>query len=171
MWRSGFGNFVEGVGDGKDQVADTSAGGCGDGVEGQIAFGAKAAQFIEMRTVGGGIELCSDDDHGLFAERGAEGEQLAANDFVRVDGIGVGEIAGIDQVNEEPRALDVPQEANTKTGAFVRTFDQAGQIGHNEGPADVVAFFSGSAAGGLRNAVGADATEIGLKSSEWIVGN
>src|ERR1700747_1443962 len=88
-----------------------------------------------------------------------------------MDGIGVGEIAGVNEVNEKPCALDVTQKANAEARAFVRALNQARQIGYNEGASDVVAFFSGAAAGGLRNAIGADDTKIWLKRSERIVGN
>src|SRR5207302_732145 len=73
------------------------------------------------------------------------------------------------QVNEEPRALHVAQKANAESSTFVRALDQAGQIGYNESATDVVAFFSGTAAGGLRHAVGADDAEIWLERSERII--
>src|SRR6266851_10060550 len=81
MRRSGLGNFIEGVGGGQDQVADTFASGSGNRMEWQSAFSAKGAEFIEMRMVGSSVELGGYDDHRLFAKRGAEGDQFAVDDF------------------------------------------------------------------------------------------
>ncbi len=61
------------------------------------------------------------------------------------------------------------QKANAEASTLVRAFDQAGQICHYERAADVVAFFSSAAAGGLRNAVGADYAEVWLQRGERII--
>ena len=52
-----FGNLVEGVGDGADEVFDAGAGGGGDGVEREIVFFAEGAEFVDASWVGGGVKF------------------------------------------------------------------------------------------------------------------
>ncbi len=75
--RLGGAKAVERVGHGAHQLRDAFAGGGRDGVELQAARGAEIAQFFEPRAVGGRVELCGHDDHGLFGEFFAERGQLA----------------------------------------------------------------------------------------------
>src|SRR6266478_3321767 len=133
MRRDGLGNFVELVSNGKDQIANAFASGRGNGVERQIVLGAEGAQFCEMCGISCGVQLSGNDNHGLFAKRRAKSEQFAIDDFVRVYGIGIREIAGVNQVNEQPLALDVAQETNAKARAFVRAFVVADLPGLIEG--------------------------------------
>ena len=123
--RGGFGNFVEGVCDGKNEVANAFAGGGGNCMEGEIALLAEVAELFQACAVCGGVEFGRHDHHWLFTEACAESEQLAADNFKRSDRIGVGEIAGVDQVNEDASALDVAQKADAETSTFVRAFNQA----------------------------------------------
>jgi hypothetical protein len=162
--------LVEGVGDGKDQVADAFAGGGGNRVEREIALFAEVAELFEACAVGGGVEFGGYDDHWLFAEAFAESKQLAIDDFKRADGIGVDEIAGIDQMNKDARAFHMAQKPDAEAGAFMRAFNQAGKIGDDEGAADIGGAFVGASAG-LRNAVGADDSEIRFEGGEWVIGN
>jgi len=171
MRCSRFGNFFESVGEGQDKIADAFAGGRGNGVKGELALGAKIAQLHQACAVGSGVELGGHNNHRFFAKRFVKRAKFAIDDFEGVHGVGVGEIAGVDQVNEKPRAFDMTQETDAEAGAFVRAFDQAGQVGNDEGAADIVAFFAGAAAGRLRHAIGADNTEIRLERGERIICN
>ena len=65
-------------------------------MERQVLLGAESAKLIKVSAISRRVQLCSNNDHGLFAERGAKGDQFAINDVVRVYGIGVGKIAGVD---------------------------------------------------------------------------
>jgi len=123
MWRGRLGDFVERVGDGQNELADAFTGGGGNSVEREIVRGAEIAEFFEMCAIGGGVELCGYDDHGFFAEQFAESQEFTVDDFVRVDWISVGEIAGVDQVDEDAGALDVTEETYAEAGAFVSPLD------------------------------------------------
>ena len=83
-------------------------------------------QRLEPCAVGCGVQLGRNHDHGLFDERFAEGGKLTLDDFKGVDRVIVGRIARINQMNKEPGALNVAEEANAEAGALVRAFDEAG---------------------------------------------
>src|SRR5438128_11014414 len=99
-WRC-FWNFVEGVGDGANEVFNASASGGGNGVELQIVFFAEGAKFIDARLVGRGVEFRRDDDHGFFGEGFAEGAEFAGDDFERFDWVSVCSIAAVNEVDNE----------------------------------------------------------------------
>ncbi len=61
--------------------------------------------------------------------------------------VGIGGVAGVDQVDEETRALDVLEESDAEAGAFMRTFDEAGEIGDNKSAAEFCTVTAGSAVG------------------------
>ena len=55
-----------------------------------------------------------------------------------LDRIAAAALADIHQMHEQPRALDVPQELDAKAVPLVRAFDQAGNIGDDEGRVIIV---------------------------------
>src|ERR1700730_3112864 len=70
------GNFVQGVGDGANQLFYTFAGSGGDGMEFEMRPPAKIAQRFEARAVGRSGELGGHHDQGLFRKSFAESGQL-----------------------------------------------------------------------------------------------
>ena len=54
------------------------------------------------------------------------------DDFKIADGIAIVEVADVDEVRDEPRALEMFQEASAEAGAFVSAFDKTGDIGDDE---------------------------------------
>ena len=76
---------------------------------------------------------------GLSASAGTERRQLAANNLEIAHRIAIGGVAGVHQMRDQSRALDVLQKAHAQPRAFVRAFDQPGQIGHDKRAADVAA--------------------------------
>ncbi len=79
-------------------------------------------------------------------------------------GIAVGGVAGVDQMRDQARALDVPQKADAQPHAGMRAFDQAGQIGDDErAPAHVPTF--------SRSAVGGNHAEARLERGKRIIGD
>src|SRR5262245_66624930 len=104
-------------------------------MERQFALRAELAEFLESRAVGSGVELGSHDDHRFFAELFAECQKFVVDGCKRVEGIGVSEIAGVNQVNEQARAFHMAQKANAETRPFVRAFDQARQDRNTKHPA------------------------------------
>src|SRR6059058_4972947 len=99
MRGGGLGDFVERVGNREDHVADAFASSSRNCVKWKIALGAEIAEFFQARAVCRGVEFGGHDDHGFFAEAFAKGEQFAVDDFKRVDWTGVGEIAGVNQMD------------------------------------------------------------------------
>ncbi len=157
-------NLVQSIGHGTDEILHAIACGGGDGVEFKAALFAEITQRFEARAVGGGIQFGGNQDHGLFGERFAEGGKLAVDHFEGMDRVIVVRIARINQMNKEPRALDVAEEANAQASAFVRAFDEAGEIGDDKGATKLGAVPAGAA-------VGVDDAEIRLKRGERIVGD
>src|SRR6267378_2887096 len=78
-FRQGAGNFVERVGHRADEIADTFAGGGGDGMKFKFVFLAKIAERFEACAVRGGVELGRHDNHWFFYEGFAEGAQFTGN--------------------------------------------------------------------------------------------
>ena len=68
-------------------------------------------------------------DLGLVVEAGAIAVELAADDAPGVERV-VGR--AVDQVEQQPRALDVAEEAVADAGAFGGALDQAGDVGEHE---------------------------------------
>ena len=155
---------IQGIGHGTDEILYAVTRNGGDGVKLEAALLAELAQGFEARAVGGGIEFGRDHDHGFFGQRFAEGGKFAVDDFKRMDRVIFVRIAGINQMNKEPRALDMTEEADAEAGAFVRAFDEAGEIGDDKGAAEFGAVPAGAA-------VGVDDAEIGLERGEGIVGD
>jgi len=139
-------NLVEGIRHRAYKFLYTFTGRCRDCVKFQAAFGTKLLQLFQLRPISRGIELRRDDDHRLLVERAAEGVQLARNHFKRVNGIFGREVARVDQMREQPRALNVLQKSDTEPGAFVRTLDQTRKVRDDKRSADLFA----------RSAVGID---------------
>ena len=78
-----------------------------------------------------------------------------------MDGVAIVPIAGIHQVRDQARALHVLQESDSQSGAFVRAFNQAGNVGdHKRAPV---------ARSCVR--IGGNHPQMRLQRGEWIRGN
>src|SRR5260370_30251638 len=109
----------------------------------------------------GGIKLGGHNDHLFFGERFAESTQLTGNDFEGMHWIGVARVASVDEMNEQPGALDVAEKSNSEAGSQMRAFDQTWKIGDDKGAAELRTLRTGAAGGG-------DYTQIGLDGGEPI---
>ena len=69
---------------------------------------------------------------GFSASFSLNAASSPADDLEIVHGIAVGSVAGVDQMRDQARALDVLQKADAQSRAGVRAFDQAGQIGDDK---------------------------------------
>ncbi len=147
--RLGRRQAVQRIGHGAHQLRDAFAGSGRDGVKFEPARGAKFAQFFKARAVRRRVQFCGHDDHRLLRKFFAERGKLSGNDLKIVHGIAVGSVAGVDQMRDQPRALDVPQKSDAQSSAGVRAFNQAGQIRHDKrAPAALFRWLSRSAVGG-----------------------
>ena len=72
------------------------------------------------------VGLGQRDDLRLVVEAGAVAVELAADDAPGLDRVVAG---AVDQVEQQPRALDMAEEAVADPGAFGRALDQAGDVG------------------------------------------
>ncbi len=143
------GQAIQRVGHGAHQLRDAFARGGRNGVKLESARGAKIAQLFKARAVGRGVQFCGHNDHGLLGKFFAERGQLARDDLEVVHGIAVGSVAGVDQMRDQPRALDVLQKSDAQARAGVRAFDQAGQVrDHERAPAAFLRRLSRSAVRG-----------------------
>ena len=111
-----------------------------------------------MLSIRGGVKLRGDDDHRFFSQRWAERGQLVFDNFKIADGIAIVCVAGIHEMRDQSRALDMLQEARAQPRAFVRAFDQSRQIRDNKR----------AALPGRSIGIGGDDTEMRLKCSEGI---
>ena len=127
-----FRNAVERVGHGAHQFDDAFPVAEEIAVKFKAAFRGKSAQLFEVLAIGRGVELGRHDDHRLLRQRRAEGGELALDDFEIVHRVAIVRIARIHQMRDQPRALDVLQEADAQPDAFVRAFDQARHIGDHK---------------------------------------
>ena len=75
------------------------------------------------------VDLRQRDDLGLVVEPLAVGVELGAHGLVVFAGVLAG---AVDQMQQHAAALDVAEEAVAEAGAFVRAFDQAGDVGQHE---------------------------------------
>ncbi len=117
---------IERVGHSAHQFGDAFAGGRGDSVKLETLCGAVRARAVQAFVVGGGVEFGGHHDHGFIRQRRAEGRQLAADNLEVVHWIAVRCGAGVHQVRDQARALDVLQKAHAQPGTFVRAFNQPG---------------------------------------------
>ena len=157
-------NLVQSVGDRADEVFHPVTSDSRNWMELKVVVLAEITKGFKPRAIGGGVQLGGDDDHRFFCERRAKGMEFAIDDFEGMNRVISVRIARVDQMNEEARAFDVAEEANAEAGAFVRAFDEAGQIGDDESAAELRAMSAGAA-------VSVDNAKVGLERSEWIVGN
>jgi hypothetical protein len=88
-------------------------------------------QSADRIDIGHGIDFAGAQNHRFSSQRLTERRQFAHQHFEIVDRIAPG-FGNIDQMNQQTGALDVPQKLNSEAVAFVRAFDDAGNIGHNE---------------------------------------
>jgi len=82
-----------------------------------------------------------------------------------VHGIAIGSVARVNQVRDDPGALDVFQKSDAQARAGMRAFDQAGQVCHHE-RASAALFRRLS-----RSAVRGNDAEAGLERRERIIRN
>jgi len=80
-------NFIEGVGDGTDQIFHAVTDNRRYSVEFKVALLAKIPKLIEMRRIGRSVQLGGNDNHRLFDKRSAKSFQLSIDDLKRVDRI------------------------------------------------------------------------------------
>ena len=114
------------------QMNDVKAKFAEQGIEAMGSTPAEFVQFIEMHPIGGGVELSGYDDHRLFRQFRAERGQFVHDDFKIADGVAVVGIAGIHQMCDQARALQVFQETRAQACSFMGAFDQAGNIRDDE---------------------------------------
>ena len=100
------------------------------------------------------VDLVERDEHRLLEQRRIVRPELLADDVVVP--LGVARRA-VDDVDEDPRPLDVAQEGMTETGAAAGALDEAGHVG--DGRAALVAL------GELHDA------EVGFERRERVVGD
>ena len=80
------------------------------------------------------------------------------------DRIAVARLACVDQMDEQAGALDVTQKTDAEARAFVRAFDEAGEIRHDERAAELSARVPGTS-------VGVDDAEVRFERREGIIGD
>ena len=97
------------------------------------------------------VRLVERDDLGLVGEAVAIGFELGAHGLVGLAGVLAG---AVDEMQQHAAALDMAEEAVAQAGAFMRAFDQAGNVGEHE--------FA---------AVDADHAELRMQRGERIVGD
>lgn len=115
------------------EVFEALAGDGRDDVEGEILLLAEGLEFFEAGGVLGGIELGGDDDLGFFEELFAEAGEFVLDDVIGVDGAIFVELGEVDEVEQDAGALDVAEEGDAEAVAFAGTFDEARDVGHDEG--------------------------------------
>ena len=101
---------------------------------GRPRFAGQCFERRDARRILSGIDLGGDHDHRLVRQIFGEAGELAHHHFEIVHRIAAGGFRNIDQMRQQPRALDVPQELDAQAVARVRAFDQSGNIGDHEGP-------------------------------------
>src|SRR5437667_4571242 len=157
-------NLLECISNGANEFLHTVSGNSGNGVKFEFPPSAEISKSVETRAIRRGVQLRGNNDHRFFDQGRAEGFQLAVDDLERMDGIvGVG-IARVYEMNEEPRALDVPEETDAEARAQVRAFNQTGKISNDKSASELAAMPTGAA-------VGIDNAEIGLECGERIIRN
>ncbi len=156
---------VERVSHRPHQLWNAFAGSGRNGVELKASRNAEVAQFFQARAVGGRVEFRSHDDHRLGGKFFAEGGKLSTDNFEIVHGIAVGGVAGVNQMREQARALDVAKETDAKSYARVRPFNQSGKIGDDKRAATIfLRRFS-------HRSVGGNHAEAWFKRRERVVGD
>jgi len=78
------------------------------------------------------IHLVCRDDLAFVGQRFAEGFELLADRAVIFDRIGIVHREHVEHVDDDFRALDVPEERVPQPGAAVGAFDQAGEVGDDD---------------------------------------
>src|SRR5438552_5846925 len=157
-------NLLERISNGADEFLYAVARNRRNGMKFEFPPPAEISKSVETRAIRGSVQLRGYNDHRFFDQGRAEGFQFAIDDLERTDGIvGVG-IARVYEMNEEPRALDVPEETDAEARAQVRAFDQAGKISNDKSASELRAVPTGAA-------VGIDDAEVGFERGERIVRN
>src|SRR5205085_12601765 len=97
-----------------------------------VLFGARTQTLQPLRLVER-VKLCTDDDLRSLGKVRIVGAQLAVDLLVIFTRIASRLRREINQVQQQLRPLDVAQETITKPRAFVRAFNQAGNVCDDEG--------------------------------------
>ncbi len=105
--------------------------------------------------VGGRIDTAPHDQPGPFQQVGLVVAQLPQQDLQLSLGGHVVPRGEVEQHQQHPRPLDVPEELMTQPLALARALDQPGNVGHHH----------------LEPVVGADDAEIRLQRGEGVVGD
>ena len=90
---------------------------------------ASAARLLLQRLGIDRVDLGQRDDLGLFGKAGAIGFELVAHGLVGLAGMLA---AGVDEMQQHAATLDMAEKAVAEAGAFMRAFDEAGNIGEHK---------------------------------------
>ncbi len=102
-------------------------------MEGQALFFAECLKFFEAGGVLEGVEFCGYNDLGFVEELFTEAGQFVLDDVIGLDGADFVEVGEVDQVEEHAGAFHVAQEGDSEAMTFAGAFDQARDVGHDEG--------------------------------------
>ena len=91
-------------------------------------------KVFQTGSVGERVNLVGRDDPGLSGQFGAEGAQLTVHNLQVIFRKPPRHLGHVHKVNQDPRALDVPQELHPQPLTLVRPLDQPWEVGHHEGP-------------------------------------
>ena len=80
-------------------------------------FGGDAAESVHTLGVLGSVHFRGDHDHRLLREFVAEAGEFLHDDFEIMHRVAAGGLGDVDQVREQPRALDVAQELDAESRA------------------------------------------------------
>ena len=139
---------------GEAQFLNAGAGDAGYSEERRAMFTGLGAHRFDAAWVLARVDLTGQDNHRFREQLFAELAQLAEDNVEIVGWVAAAEIRDIDEMNEQPSTFDVAQELNAQAVSFVRAFDQAGNVGHDE-----------------RMIARLDNAQIWFESGERVIGN
>ena len=103
----------------------------GDGHDVYPVAPSSAPEAGQLRFGGGQVELVGGDHGQLLEQRRVVRLELVADCLVVALRVVGGEV---DDMEQQPRALDMTQEGMAQAGAATGPFDQAGQVGDDDPP-------------------------------------
>ena len=96
-----------------------------------------SARRCRTASAAGQIGLGDDDNLRAAAEFGVVQLQFRADRAIVGQRIGAVGRLGLDEMDQDARPLDVPQELVAQPDALVGAFDQPGNVGHDERAVEV----------------------------------